>query len=129
MWMAIWQGRSLTKPSGGRIWARRKKRKREMGSEFLETKVGQVKKVRKRTMGGGSKIKFISVDFANVTDPKTGLTKKAKILTVVENPANPHFKRRNVLTKGAIIETEMGRAKVTSRPNQNGVVNAVLLPA
>jgi small subunit ribosomal protein S8e len=53
MWMAIWQGRSLTKPSGGRIWARRKKRKREMGSEFLETKVGQVKKVRKRTMGGG----------------------------------------------------------------------------
>lgn len=100
-----------------------------MGSEFLETKVGQVKKVRKRTMGGGSKIKFISVDFANVTDPKTGLTKKAKILTVVENPANPHFKRRNVLTKGAIIETEMGRAKVTSRPNQNGVVNAVLLPA
>ena len=31
--MAIWQGRSLKKPSGGRIILARKKRKRELGRE------------------------------------------------------------------------------------------------
>jgi len=30
-----------------------------------------------------------------------------------------------LLTKGALIETEIGLARVTSRPGQDGVVNAV----
>lgn len=127
--MARWQGRSLTKPSGGRIWAKRKKRKREMGSEFVETKLGATKRVAHRARGGASKFRLLAVDIANVTDPKTGQTKKAKIMTVVENPADPHFVRRNVLTKGAVIETELGRARVTSRPGQQGVISAVLLEA
>jgi small subunit ribosomal protein S8e len=33
----------------------------------------------------------------------------------------------NVITKGAIIETEDGLAKVTSKPSKDGVVNAVLI--
>lgn len=127
--MAKWQGRSLKKSSGGRIWASRKKRKREMGSEFVETRLGPKKRIERRALGGEIKISSIGADVANVVDPKTGKAKKSKILTVIENPADPHFVRRNVLTKGAIIETELGRARVTNRPGQSGSVDAVLLEA
>ncbi|MBP2146305.1 ribosomal protein S8E [Methanofollis sp. W23] len=44
-----------------------------------------------------------------------------------ENPADINYVRRNLLTKGAIIKTEIGRARVRSRPGQDGVVNAVLI--
>ena len=60
-------------------------------------------------------------------DSKTGKSSKVKIKSVVENPADMHFVRRNIITKGAIIETEKGKAKVTSRPSQDGIVNAVLI--
>jgi small subunit ribosomal protein S8e len=46
---------------------------------------------------------------------------------VVENPANPHYVRRNILTKGAIVETEFGKARIISRPGQHGVINGVLV--
>ncbi|MEM5772914.1 MAG: 30S ribosomal protein S8e, partial [Candidatus Aenigmatarchaeota archaeon] len=75
----------------------------------------------------GEKIKAFSVEFANVIDPKTNSTKRVKILDVLENPANPHFVRRKIITKGTIINTELGKAKVTSRPSQHGLVNAVLI--
>jgi small subunit ribosomal protein S8e len=125
--MVRWQGRSLKKPSGGRIWANKGKRKREMGSEFIEPKIGPTKAVKVRAMGGGQKVRLLYADTANVMDPKVGRVKKAKIITVVENPADSHFVRRNVLTKGAVINTELGRARVTSRPGQSGVVDAVLI--
>jgi small subunit ribosomal protein S8e len=32
-----------------------------------------------------------------------------------------------VITKGAILQTPLGQARVTSRPGQHGVVNAVLV--
>ncbi len=127
--MAKWQGRSLKKPSGGRKWASRMKRKREMGREFIEPKLGPAKHVEIRAFGGNVKSSVLSTDVANVVDPKTGSAKKVKILTVVENPADPHFVRRNVLTRGAVIETELGKARVTSRPGQSGAVDAVLLEA
>jgi small subunit ribosomal protein S8e len=59
--------------------------------------------------------------------PATGETKRAKIETVVENRADPNYMRRNILTRGAIIKTELGKARVVSRPAQDGVVNAVLI--
>jgi len=77
--------------------------------------------------GGNTKVRLLRCDFANVSDPRSGVTRKVRILNVVENPANPHFKRRNIVTRGAIVETELGRAVVTSRPGQDGVVNAKLL--
>jgi small subunit ribosomal protein S8e len=45
----------------------------------------------------------------------------------VENQANIHYVRRNIINKGAIIETNLGKARVTSRPGQTGTINAVLL--
>ena len=127
--MVRWQGRSRTKLSGGRIWTSRKKRKREMGSESAETKLGAPKRVEERTRGRGRKFRLLSANVANVTDPETRRTKQAKILTVVENPADPHYVRRNVLTRGAVVETELGKARVTSRPGQTGIINAVLIEA
>jgi small subunit ribosomal protein S8e len=53
--------------------------------------------------------------------------KKSKIKLVKENPANRNFARMNVITKGAIIETEDGMARVTSRPSRDGTVNAILI--
>ena len=127
--MAKWQGRSFRKPTGGKIVQARKKRKREMGREFLETRIGERKVVKLRVRGGNYKLRLLSALEANVTDPKTGRTVKTKILGVAENPANRHFVRRNVITKGAVIETEIGKARVTSRPGQDGVVNALLVEA
>jgi small subunit ribosomal protein S8e len=66
-------------------------------------------------------------EFANVTNLKNGETKKVKIETVEENGANPNYVRRNLLTKGAIVRTEIGRARIMSRPGQDGIINAVLL--
>jgi len=125
--MVVWHGRSLRKPTGGIRRMARKKRKREIGRIFLEPKVGPKKLVKVRVRGGNQKLRLLSADFANVVDPSTGKASKVRIITVVKNPANPHFSRRNVITKGAIIETEIGKARVTSRPGQDGVVNAVLI--
>jgi len=62
-----------------------------------------------------------------VTDLKNGESKKVRIASVIENGANPNYVRRNLLTKGAIIKTEIGNARIMSRPGQDGVINAVLL--
>ncbi len=64
-------------------------------------------------------------DIANVSD-STGRATKSKILRVKKSPANRDYERRGVITKGAVIETEAGEAVVTSRPTDDGVVNAVL---
>ncbi len=63
-------------------------------------------------------------DVANVSDP-AGRASKSKILRVKKSPANRDYERRGVITKGAVIETEAGEAVVTSRPTDDGVVNAV----
>jgi len=126
--MGVWQGRSRRKPSGGKYKISVKKRKREMGREPTETFLSdEVRMKIIRTRGGNRKVRLLRTNYANVMDPKKGICKKVAILNVVENRANAHYIRRNVITKGAIIETELGKAKVTSRPGQDGVVNAVLI--
>ena len=67
----------------------------------------------------------LTINAANIISK--GKSQKTKILSVIENTADPHFVRRNIVTKGAIIDTELGKARVTSRPGQKGVVDAVLL--
>ena len=61
-----------------------------------------------------------------VTDSKTGKTEKTEIMRVVKNPANIDYDRRGVITKGVIVETSLGLARITSRPGQHGMLNAVL---
>ena len=128
--MAVWHGKSGRKFTGGlrRSLRARMRRKREMGRLSVLTTLAE-KDERKiiRVRGGNTKIRLKKAAYANVADPKTGKVQKVKIISLVENKAHRHFIRSSVITKGAIIETELGKARVTSRPNQDGVVNAVLL--
>lgn len=126
--MSVWHG-SLRKRklTGGKKRVYRVKRKFEQGSFPAETILGKSRTRRVRGYGGNVKIKALSSDFASVTDPKTGKTKKTEILRVVKNMANVDYNRRGVITKGAEIETGLGLARVTSRPGKDGVINAVLV--
>jgi small subunit ribosomal protein S8e len=117
--------RSAKKRTGGRRRNVRKKRKHEGGSAPTETQVGETRLKVVETHGGNTKIRAVETDVASVaTDDGV---ERASIEDVVENPSNPNYVRRNIITKGAIIETDAGRARVTSRPGQDGQVNAVLL--
>jgi small subunit ribosomal protein S8e len=127
--MALWQGRSRRKPSGGVLRPFRKKRKYELGREREFATLGQERRKVIRVLGGNLKVRLLRAEWANLEDPRTGKTERVKILSVRSNPANPHFVTRNILTKGATIQTEKGLARVTSRPGQTGVINAVLLEA
>ncbi len=122
-----WQGKSRRKYTGGRLHLNRKKKAHEAGRPAADTTIGETRRRKIRTHGGGLKLRLLRCEFANIADPRSGTTKKAKIITVKKNPANPFYARRNITTKGAIIETEIGDAVVTSRPGQEGIVNAVLI--
>jgi small subunit ribosomal protein S8e len=115
------------KKTGGKKHIFRGKRAFEMGSDPAETIVGEKRVARKRSRGGKMKFAALAVNTVNVTDPATGKSQKTEIRAVVKNPANVDYQRRGVITKGAVLETPLGQAIVTSRPGQHGVVNAVLL--
>ena len=125
--MGIWHGEKGRKATGGKIQIGRKKRKYEMGSLPLHTLIGKEQRKIVKTKGGGIKVKAAKVEFANVLNPDDKTVKKVKILDIVSNAANPHFVRRGILTKGSIIKTEIGNARVTSRPSQHGIVNALMI--
>ncbi len=127
--MALWQGRSKRKPTGGRYRRLRKKRRREISREQQFAFIGTPRLKLYRTKGGNRKVRVLKAEFANVLDPRTSTTKKVKIVTVKENTSNPHYVTRNIMTRGAVVQTELGMAKITSRPGQDGVVNAVLVTA
>ena len=125
--MATWQGKSKRKSSGGRRISARAKRRFEIANELQNTKIGPLQSKIARTRGGGSKLRVLKGDYATVTDTAKGKNFKSRIEEVVENPANPNYVRQNIITKGAVIMTEAGRAKVTSRPGQHGSISAVLI--
>jgi small subunit ribosomal protein S8e len=123
--MGIWQGRSRRKRTGGRLRPIRKKRRFEIARELQTATLGggTVKKYRVR--GGNLKLRILTTQTVNVFDPATNTTKAAKVVTVRDNPANPNYVQRNIITKGAILETDLGLVRVRSRPGQDGVLNAV----
>ena len=125
--MAISQFRSKKTPTGSRYQAYRKKKKFECGSAPTLTRVGSYKRKKLRVLGGNIKQRVLVADTVNLFDPKTKKASKAKLEGVVGNTANRYFVRRNILTKGCIIKTDKGEAKVTSRPGQDGSINAVLV--
>ncbi|MBT3304234.1 30S ribosomal protein S8e [Candidatus Woesearchaeota archaeon] len=117
--------RSKRKSSGGLYTASRKKRKSELGSVPTTTKLGEVKRRLSRVLGGNVKTRNVQTNVLNLFDGKTYV--KATIKNVTENSANKNFIRQNILTKGAIVETDKGKAKITSRPGQTGSLNGILI--
>ncbi|MBN1160203.1 MAG: 30S ribosomal protein S8e [Candidatus Diapherotrites archaeon] len=129
--MVEWRQKSKrTKTGAIRTSLRRAKKKAsQKGGFFSECLVGkelEEKRVKKKKTGKIVKIKAKRAKYANVAG-KDGKVQKVAIVEVKENLANKHYLRRNIATKNAVIETEIGKARVTSRPGQDGVVNAVLL--
>jgi small subunit ribosomal protein S8e len=120
------QANSTRTRTGGRVRPHRKKRKSELGHDSTETQVGETSLQVVDARGGETKVRALSTTVANVTGGD-GTTENATIEDVVENPADPNYARRNIITKGATIRTSAGLARVTSRPGQRGIVNAVLV--
>lgn len=116
-------GRKIT---GGRYVAKRKKKKYERKGLTRVVKLNQVKKKVLRTRGGNNKTVLLSGNEVNLIQ-KDKKCVKTKIKNVLETSANRFLARQNVLVKGAIIETELGKAKITNRPSQEGTINAILI--
>ena len=125
--MATWQGQAKRSKTGRRIRLARSKRKFEIGREKHLTTIGLPKMKKVRTRGNNSKVRIKTSNIVYVLDPKTNKTTKTDIITVKENAANINYVRRNIINKGAIVETKIGKAKITSRPGQCGSINAILL--
>lgn len=128
--MVITQWRSRRKETGSLYKSFKKKRLAQAGRESASTKIEDKERSKLiRTRAGGQKKVLLSANIANLLDKKTKKFEKAKIISVVDCPANRNFIRRNIITKGTVIKTDKGDAKVTSKPGQDGTVNAVLVEA
>lgn len=114
--------RTGRKISGGKYIKRRKKKSYEAVGQKRVVKLGEDKKKKLRVTGGNKKIVSLKSKFINLPNKK-----KVEIKNVIETPSNRFLARQNILTKGTIVETELGKAKITSRPSQVGVVNGVLV--
>ena len=113
------------KISGGRYVANRKKKLYEREGQARVVKLGEDKRRIKRTRGGNKKIFLLKAKFVNISG--AGGQKKVEIKKVLETPSNRFLARQNVLTKGAIVETELGKVRITNRPSQEGVINGILV--
>ena len=117
---------STSKITGGRRIPLRIRRKYETDRYPNEPTNGAQLTVTRRVRGNNKKTALKSIDFVNLSTGESKV-KKSKILKVLENATNNDYKRRGIITKGAILETQEGKCRVVSKPGQNGIVNAILL--
>lgn len=116
---------TLRKRTGGKKGKRRDKRKFEFVDLVKPLEVGERKLKKIRTMGGGFKSRPLYIDEGNMYDPKVKGHRKVKIIRVLENRANRSYARMNIITKGSVLETSEGKARVVNRPGQTGQVSLV----
>ena len=117
---------STSKITGGRRVALRTRRKYETDRYPNEPTNGAQLTITRRVRGNNKKTALKSIDFVNLSTGESKV-KKSKIIKVLENATNNDYKRRGIITKGAILETQEGKCRVVSKPGQNGIVNAILL--
>ena len=124
--MGIFQGPPRRTKTSKKLKPFRKKKKFQMGRLPTETELGErvVRVVNGR--GNTSKHRLAREQYVNVSDEK-GTTQYLKILKVLENPSSVDYNRRGVITKGCIVKTEHGNARVTSKPGAHGVISAVFI--
>ncbi len=113
------------KISGAKYHSRRKRKLYEKKGQTRIVSLDETKSKTIKLMGGNKKTVLLTSNVVNLTSK--GKTEKAKIINVIETPQNKFFARENRLMKGAIIETDKGKARITNRPSQEGQVNAILL--
>lgn len=127
-YMVIYQGRQGRTETGKKYKLHSKKKKARIGRPPIFTRIESKLLKKQPVRGANLKIKIKSVDEVNVLlGNKT--YKKAKITAFVDNKANPTLLKNKIITKGAIVKTDLGDVKITSRPGQQSVLNGVLLEA
>ena len=117
---------ATSKITGGRRVPLRIRRKYETDRYPNEPINGAQVTVTRRIRGSNQKTALKSIDFVNLATGEAKV-KKTKIIKVLENATNNDYKRRGIITKGAILETAEGKCRVISKPGQIGIVNAILL--
>ncbi|TFG12552.1 30S ribosomal protein S8e [Candidatus Thorarchaeota archaeon] len=125
--MGVWHRKSSRTQTGARVRKHRGKRKHQLGRVATETVMGEPKRREIDSKGRTKKKPIMQAKYVNVTDPDKNETYRAEIEDVEKNPANMDYQRRKVITKGTIIKTSKGKARVTSRPGQDGILNAILI--
>lgn len=120
--MTTKKGRKI---SGGKYIQNRKKKASERAGQRRIIKIGDEKKKTTKTRGGNKKTFLLKAKFVNIISKNK--SKKTEIKNVLETPSNRFLARQNILTKGTIVETDLGKVKITNRPTQEGVVNGVLI--
>ena len=115
------------KRTGGKKVSSRGRRSYEKVSYSAETLKGKEKLVKRRARASHIRVVVKLAEYANVLDSTSNITSRSKILKTIENAASRDYERRGIISKGAIIETDKGNAKVTSRPGSDGVINAILI--
>ena len=125
--MVLSQRRAKRKATGSRYKKDRSKRLYETGRFPILTKIDERKVKAERVRGGSTKLMLLNINTVNLFDQQGKKHSQAKILSVTETPSNRHFVRRNIMTKGSIILTDKGKARITNRPGQEGTLNAVLI--
>lgn len=114
------------KISGGKYIKQRKKKKDERTGQKKIVKLSDADKRKvKRIRGGNKKVFLLKAKIINVQEK--GKTKKVEIKNVLETPSNRFLARQNVITKGTIVDTSLGKVRVTNRPTQEGSLNGVLV--
>jgi small subunit ribosomal protein S8e len=116
------KGRKIT---GGKYIKFRKKKLRENQGQKRKVKLGEEKRKVKKVTGGNIKVMMYSGKYVNIQDK--GKSKKLEIKNVIETPSDKFLARQNLITKGTIVLTELGKVKITSRPSQNGIINGILV--
>jgi small subunit ribosomal protein S8e len=116
----------VSKGTGGKKVKFSDKRLSQVGGPFTETKLHLQKEEKKtaRKIGGSLKTRIRKTQFVNVSTGNT--TKKAKITNVLKGN-NPDYTRQNIITKGAIVQTDIGKVRIMSRPGQGGSLNGILV--
>ena len=117
---------ATSKITGGRRIPLRTRRKYEIDRYPNEPINGAQVTVTRRIRGNNKKTALKSIDFVNLATGEAKV-KKVKIIKVLDNATNNDYKRRGIITKGAILETQEGKCRVVSKPGQNGIVNAILV--
>ena len=117
---------ATSKITGGRRHPLRIRRKYEINRYPNEALTGPASTITRKVRGKNQKTALKTIDFVNLATGDAKV-KKAKIIKVLDNATNNEYKRRGIITKGAILETQEGKCRVISKPGQNGIVNAILL--
>jgi small subunit ribosomal protein S8e len=120
--MATRKGKKI---SGGKYVQRRKKKSYEIAGQRRVIKLGEDKRKTKKTRGGNKKTYLLRAKTINLRIK--GKIQKTEIKNVIETPSNRFLARQNILTKGTIVETNLGKAKITNRPTQEGMINGILI--